>query len=118
VCSLSEVRVNQAAGSGYLDDLLAGSDGTMAVRGWAADMARRRPARAVHVYVNGTCKVSAPINDSRPDVAAALADMNFDKTGFSVRVPGCDRAALKQMKIYAELEDGTVYELAMPVASI
>lgn len=58
--------------------------GSVTVRGWAADMGSLNGPGVsdVHVYVNDTFIGAAPYGESRPDVASHLGDARFGATGY------------------------------------
>lgn len=108
-----QLRVSEG-GAGQVDEVLAGSNGTLAVSGWAADRVRHQPASAVYVLVDGKRVASAPVSYARPDVAAALGDARLEYAGFTVRVRGEYAGLRGRMKVYAELGDGSLYALTIP----
>jgi hypothetical protein len=111
------IRSHQG-GAGNIDDVLVGFGGLAMIIGWAADMTVRRPARAVHIFLDGKWLGKSGCEQSRPDVAAALNEENLTFCGFSARVPFGDEAQASTLTIYSELDNGTFFELPNPVAGL
>jgi hypothetical protein len=111
------IRSDQG-GAGNIDDVLVGFGGLAMIIGWAADLTVRRPARTVHIFLNGTWLGKSACEQSRPDVAAAFNDENLTFCGFSARVPLSDEAQAATLTIYSELHNGTFFELPNPVAAL
>jgi hypothetical protein len=105
---------SQNGGAGYVDDVLLGSDGTGVVIGWAADTAACRPAKAIHVFLNSVRVGEGPTGQRRSDVAAVYNDKRLEQSGFSVTLASFEEDQVARLSVYAELHDGTFFELQNP----
>lgn len=112
--SLEGKRIVHDGCAGFVDDLLLGSDGSMAVRGWAADLVARRPAKRVHCFSLRTWLATGLLIQQRPDVAVFFGDNSFLSTGFLIRIPPSVVPAPKEFSMYAELHDGSFGKLPGP----
>jgi len=101
----------QHGGTGYVDDVLLGPGGIGVIVGWAADLVMRRPAKAIHVFLNGLWVLESSPGQSRPDVAAAYNDGRLEYSGFSIRLLLEGEAQIEALSVYSELHDGTFFEL-------
>lgn len=91
--------------SGFVDVVASTREG-LAVRGWAADIRARLPAKQV-VIVAGEQVVCAEPSQARPDVAAAHSAPELAFCGFEVSV----RGGSGPVRAFAMLSDGSFSEL-------
>ncbi len=61
--------------------------------GWAVDFPGHRNADAVYVLLDGKLAASCAADMDRPDVAAALGDRVFEKSGFACVIPATQMSA-------------------------
>lgn len=93
---------------GYLEQIEP-REGKLVLRGWAADTAGR-VAVCVRAYADGIPVGIGVCNIARPDVVRAFNLPDRLKPGFQLEVPA--RGA--QLRLVAELPDGTCSELLVP----
>ena len=101
-------------GAGSVDDLLLGSDGSVVVVGWSADLITDQPAKVVHIFAGDEYVASGSPALLRPDVARALGSPGTRYSGFEIRVLHCDKQSPKSLEAFGELSDGTLYPLGRP----
>jgi Sulfatase len=80
-----EVEVIPGAISGFIDDL-ASEDEALVVRGWAADLERRRIPDQVLVFARNRFAGAGAPTVSRPDVATARG-RSFELSGYRLSIP-------------------------------
>jgi hypothetical protein len=98
--------------AGYVDDILYAPNGRCRADGWAADLSAGHPAKAVHIFVNDCWIAKGVPALERPDVAAAHNNPNFLAAGFSVAFRVEHTELLDELRVYAEMQDGTFHLLA------
>jgi hypothetical protein len=101
----------EQGGDGCLEDVLLGSDGSAVAIGWAADMAIRQPAKAVHVFLHGLWVAKGSPWQPRPDVAGFFNDSRLEQSGFSVHLNLGGEENVAVLSVYAEMHDGTFLKL-------
>jgi hypothetical protein len=101
----------EQGGDGYIEDVLLSSDGSAIAIGWAADMAIRQPARAVHVFLHGLrVSIDAPWQ-TRSDVAVHFNERRLERSGFAVHLKLGEEENVAALSVYAEMHDGTFFKL-------
>ena len=95
-------------------DLMTWSNDRLLLQGWAADIAARKPARSVQVFVNQQNAGAVVPSNDRPDVSKALGISTSSPFGFKANVPANARAGVK---VFAEMYDGSFAELHYPAPS-
>jgi hypothetical protein len=90
--------------------------GPFVVRGWAADLAARKPARLILVADGERVVGTAVPTFVRPDVQRSLGDKAFRRSGYEVSVPWTRLAGprgpdLANLRVYGLLADGRALEL-------
>ena len=108
------LRRSPQGGAGYVDDVLLGSDHSVVLVGWAADMVMRRPAKSIQVFAEGLWIGGGCAGQSRPDVAALYNDEHLEQSGFSIHIRLFKLKQAAAISIYSELHDGTFFELQRP----
>lgn len=116
-----EIRQVEVAGKTYtLNRGQVGSvefaEGTYAL-GWAADLSKREPARAVAIFAGDKLVAYAEPNIVRPDISADSATM-LGFAGFYAPIQ-CAKARCRKgtMRAFALYDDATAGELAYTVAA-
>ncbi len=109
------VRPNGHGLGGAIDVAARAEDGRMRVEGWAADLERSEPPRAIVVYRDGEFLTTLPGKRPRPDVAEHHGAENLLLTGFrgGFRVPA-DKPLAERHRIFALMQRGVAVELAWP----
>jgi hypothetical protein len=98
-------------GMGYLDDIAIRPNGDGAVLGWAVDQNSPGAATIVHIYADDDWVTAGRAELPRSDVASALNNPAFTNAGFAIGIPELPRFAYRTLTAYAELPDGTFYQL-------
>ena len=110
VVGIDEVKAHLATqvapeNVGYIEKITR-TEKNLVVDGWAADMAARSPAVAVHVFVaDHDVAVGIP-NLPRPDVATALNITSPNVFGFHILAP-VGSASGGDVDVFAQLHDGS-----------
>ena len=99
------------SGVGNVDDVLVRPDGWGNVFGWAADVTVCQPARAIHVFFDGSYLGTSYPTLLRGDVAAALKDQRVLRSGFKMRVKFARDVVSGTIRVCAELHDRSLFEL-------
>jgi hypothetical protein len=100
----------EQGGDGCVEDVRLESDGTAVTVGWAADMAIRQPAKAVHLFLHGLWVGKGSPWQPRPDVASFFNDSRLEQSGFSVHLNLGGEENVSVLSVYAEMHDGTFYK--------
>lgn len=98
-------------GAGHVDDVLLGSNGNAVIVGWAADMVRVGPAKAIHVFVNGLWRGEGSVGQPRTDVAEYYKDQRLEQSGFLVKIRLDGEKEAAALSVYSELHDATFFNL-------
>jgi hypothetical protein len=109
---MNEVMAHLVKREGGHIDKITQSGSSIIVDGWALNVAAKRPAKRVQVFVNGRNAASVVPRFDRPDVAKAFGITSSLTFGFKAIVPG---NAADTVRVFTEDSDGSFSELPLPV---
>ena len=105
--------VNREPGSGTVVGAVEGagaySTGRLSLVGWAIDPGASRPSSLVVALVGDRIWTWGAPSLPRSDIAAL--GPSYRDSGFSLHVQGGSKAQLKDLRVYAIMQDGTAHEL-------
>jgi len=109
--SMDDVTAHQVKRDGGYIDRITRSGSSIIIEGWALNVAAKRPATRVQIFVNGTNAGSVAPQFERLDVAKAFGVTSSRPLGFRAIVSGGPSVTLR---IFTEDPDGTFAEVAIP----